>query len=243
MNVPIAPIGLSVIVGAGDEVTGVYPEVLRNMEARDGCSFKFSVVPRARLEVLFESGKADLLIPATRTPRRDEFGVFVPLIFSRATLVSVTSERPPMLRTKDLLDRSEFKVGVVRGFDYGPAYGALVTELAKQGRLLQDVDALSVARLLQIGAVDGVIISPATLLGAIKGELRTEGLSEKLRFEPLEEFTWSDSGAYISKVAISDTDEKVLIKLLERASTSGAVWKAFQKYYPAKALQGSIRAR
>lgn len=243
MNVPIAPIGLSVIVGAGDEVSGVYPEVLRNMESRDGCSFKFSVVPRARLEVLFENGKADLLIPATRTPRRDEFGVFVPLIYSRATLITVNSDRPAMLRAKDVMDLPDFKVGVVRGFDYGPAYGAMVTELAKQGRLVQEVDAVSIARMLQLGAVDGIIISPATLLGAIKGEPKTEGLSDKLRFEPLEEFPWSDSGAYISKVAVSDADEKILVKLLERANTSGAVWRAFQKYYPAKALQGSIRAR
>lgn len=72
MNVPIAPIRFSVIFGAGDEVSGVYPEVLRNMEARDGCSFKFSLVP---------------------------------LIYSRAVLVSVASERTLMLRVRDVLER------------------------------------------------------------------------------------------------------------------------------------------
>jgi polar amino acid transport system substrate-binding protein len=105
------------------------------------------------------------------------------------------------------------------------------------------VDALSVARMMQAGAVDVLILSPATLVGAIQGEPKTEGLAEKLRFEPLEEFTWGDSGAYISRTAMSDADAKVLNALLERASTSGAVWKAFQKYYPTKALVGSIRAR
>lgn len=243
INVPIAPIGLSVVVSDDHSVTGVYPDVLRGAELKEGCSFNFSVVPRARLDVLFDAGQADLLIPASKSPRRDTQGVFVPLIGSRATLISMLSDRPAFHNAKELLDQRELKVGVVRGFDFGPAYQALLKELTSQGRVVQDMDALSVARLLQAGVVDLTIMAPSILVGAIQGESKTEGLLEKLRFEPIEELPWGDSGAYISRTALSEADQKALRNLLERSASTGAVWKAFQRYYPAKVLVGSIRPR
>jgi polar amino acid transport system substrate-binding protein len=243
INVPIATVGLSVFVGPNNRVSGVYPDVLLSGAAKAGCSFNFTVVPRARLEALFTAGQADLLIPASKSPRRDELGIFVPLIHSRATLISLMSQRPVMLHTQDVLDRTDLKVGVVRGFDFGPVYIQLVKDLTQQGRVVQEVDALSVARLLMSGAIDLAIMSPSILVGSIHGQSMTEGLLERLRVEPLEEFTWGDSGAYISKASLSEADQNTLRVLLEQSSSTGAVWNAFQKHYPAKSLEGSIRTR
>ncbi|APW43291.1 substrate-binding periplasmic protein [Rhodoferax saidenbachensis] len=242
INVPIAPIGLSVFVAPDNTVSGVYPEILRSMSTKEGCTFEFSVVPRARLDVLFESGRADLLIPASRSPLRDEQGLFVPLIYSRATLITVASERPAVKTAQDLLTRRDIRVGVVRGFDFGPGYQLLVRELAEQGRLVQEVDAASVARLMQSGAVDLTIMAPNILLGALQGEPKVAGLVPRLRYEAIEELPWGDSGAYISK-HLNEADTNSLREALERSSKSGAVWKAFLRYYPANALVGSIRSR
>jgi polar amino acid transport system substrate-binding protein len=242
--VPISPIGLSVFVAADNTLQGVYPDILRGMASRDGCSFEFSVVPRARLDALYEAGRADVLIPASRSPRRDEFGLFVPLVNSRAMLISVAGERPPIHSAQELLERKDIKLALVRGFDFGTAYTALVKELTRQGRVVQDVDATSVARLLQAGTADMTIMAPSILIGALQGESKTAGLAEKLRYEAIEELPWSDSGAYISsKSSLSDADRAALRELLERSARSGTVWKAFQRYYPANALTGSIRAR
>jgi polar amino acid transport system substrate-binding protein len=244
VQVPIAPIGQSVFVAADGSVQGVYPEVLRSVAAKEGCSFEFTVVPRARLDALYEAGKVDLLLPASRSPRRDEFGEFVPLVYSRAMLISTNAERPALRSAQELLDHKEIKLALVRGFDFGPAYTTLVKELVRQGRVVQDVDALSVARLLQSGAADMTIMAPPLLLGAIQGEAKTAGLAEKLRFEAIEELPWGDSGAYIArKSTLPEADKAQLRELLERLSKSGALWKAFLRYYPASALNGSIRSR
>ncbi|WP_394777336.1 substrate-binding periplasmic protein [Undibacterium sp.] len=241
INVPISPIGLSVVVN-GDAVSGVYPDVLRAASSKDGCSFEFSVVPRARLDAMFESGKADLLIPASKSARRDAQGIFVPMIFGRATVITVTSSRPPVRSAQDLLDRRELKVALVRGFDFGEGYQKLVKELTRQGRVFLDTDTVSVARLLQSGIADVTIMAPSIMAGAIQDEPRTPGLLEKLRFEPIDELPWSDSGAYISR-ALSEADRTALRELLERSAKSGMVWNAFQRYYPADALAGSIKPR
>ena len=242
INVPIAPIGLTVFVTSDNTVSGVYPEILRSVGPKEGCTFEFSVVPRARLDLLFEGGRADLLIPASRTPARDELGIFVPLTQSRATLISVASDRLVIRNAQELIDRQEIKVGLVRGFDFGPAYQALVKELTRQGRVVLDVDAASIARTLQSGAIDMTIMAPSILIGAMQADPKAARLLEKLRTEPIDELPWGDSGAYISKT-LSDADKATLKDLLERAGKSGAVWKAFQRFYPANALSGSMRAR
>lgn len=238
--VPVAPTGQSVIIES-DTIKGIYPDLLRVLSDKEACAFNFSAVPRARLEVLFETGRADLLIPASKTPKRDAHGVFVPLIQNRAMLISLQSNRASIASAQDLLDQSNLKVAVVRGFDYGPAYQELVAALEKQGRVIMEVDGLSVARLLKAGTVDATIMAPSIVAGAMQDDERVRDLITSLRFESLRELPWGTSGAYISNRSLSAEDKAALQAALERAARSGVVWKGFQQYYPPAVLQGSIR--
>ncbi len=241
--VPVAPIGLSVTV-TGEEVAGVYPEVLRSSLAREGCPLKFSVVPRARQELMFETGRADLLVPATRTPKRDESGVFVPMVSSRAMVISMMhAERAPLRNLADLQARREIRVVLVRGFDYGESYQALIKELDQQGRLLLAVDAVSVARMLGNGMAEATVMAPSILVGAMLGDARVRPLLEQLRYEPMDELPWGESGVYVSKTALSEADRQSLLALLERAAKSGQIWREFVKHYPPGSLTGSVRPR
>ncbi len=240
IQVPVAATGLSVIID-NDGIKGIYPELLRNMAEREGCSFAFSAVPRARLEVLFEAGRADLLIPASKTPKRDAFGTFIPLIHNRAQLISLQSVRPAIKSAGELLEQTSLKVALVRGFDYGAAYQELVAALEKQGRAVFEVDSLSVARLLKAGSADATIMAPSILAGALQTDERVRELMERLRFESLAELPWGDSGAYVSNQSLSAQDQSTLQAALERAAQSGVVWKGFQKRYAPAVLQGSIR--
>ncbi len=246
IQVPVAPIGLSVAVavnGGVESINGVYPDLLRKLFAREACKLQFSVVPRARLEAMFEAGKADLLVPATRTPRRDLFGDFVPMVSSRALLISINPERPPVRSLAELLERTELRVALVRGYDYGEVYQGLIKTLSEQGRLQLTVDPVSVARMLDGGMVDLTLMAPSIFIGALQGDVRVKSLLSKLRYEALDELPWSESGIYVSKAALSEPYRQALIGLLERAAKSGEVWRSFQQHYPASSLKDSIRPR
>lgn len=239
LQVPVAPLGLSVTV-SDDGIGGVYPEILRGMA---GCEVVFTVVPRARQEAMFEAGRSDLLVPASKTPRRDEWGHFVPLIQARATLVSLAGERAPLRSLQELRERRELRVAVVRGFDYGEAYQALLTDLRAQGRLATEADATSVGRLLAAGMADLTIMAPSILIGALHGDARVRPLLERLRVEPVEELPWTDSGLYVSRSAVSEADRLALSAALDRSARGGAVWRAFLRHYPPGSLSESIRPR
>lgn len=240
INVPVAAIGLSVLV-QGEAVSGIYPDLLRGLSDKDACTFALTAVPRARLEVLFETGRADLLIPASKTPKRDTLGTFVALVQNRALLLSIQSKRPAIGSVRELLDHPTLKVALVRGFDYGQAYQDMVTALGQQGRLILEVDALSVARLLKAGTADVTIMAPTILAGAVQGDERVREMVDKLRMETLDELPWGTSGVYISNTAVSAADRAVLQDALERAARSGDVWKSFQRYYSPAILKGGIR--
>jgi len=238
---PVSSNGASVMID-GEQVKGIYPDVLRSIGAKTGCNIVFSVVPRARQVALFNTGKADVLAPASRTPGRDQSGTFIPMINHRAMLISVNNGRAPITSAQDLLSRKELRVAVVRGFDYGEHYTALTTELQKQGRLFVEVDVLAVARLLHAGSADVTIMGPTLMAGAIRRESRVHGLQEKLKAEAIPELPWIQSGAYLSN-ALKPEDQAILREALEKAGKSNQIMEGYLRYFRADVLTDSVRPR
>jgi len=244
IQVPVALIGMSTTQLENGSVGGIYPEAFQGAALKAGCKLVYSVVPRARLEVLFEVGKADILMPASRTPARDKLGIFVPMISHRATLLSLANgARAPLASAQDLLDRKELRVAVVRGYDFGEQYQWLVRELARQGRLYQEVDTVAIARLMQAGAIDVTIMGPTTFHGAVQRDPRVAGLADRLRVEPIPELPWNTSGIYISRHSLTPEDQATLRELLEKVAKSPAILEAFQRIYKQDWLAESVRPR
>lgn len=240
--VPVAAIGNSVIIN-GAAISGLYPELLRDLGEKHGCRFAFSAVPRARLEAMFVAGQADILIPATRTPTRDKHGHFVPLIASRAVLMSIDSVRAPIRSARELIERKELRVTLVRGFDYGDAYQELVAELTRQGRVYLEADAVGVARLLNGGLADLTIMAPGILAGAVENDARVAAMLPKLRIEAIPELPWGFAGAYISRRSVDEADRAQLESMLDGAARSGTVWELFKRYYQPNILAEGMRPR
>ena len=242
ITTPLAALGLSVIMD-GEAIHGIYPGILRTTQSKETCMFAMTAVPRARQELLFESGRADILLPASQTPRRDALGVFVPLTYSRAALISVNSKRAPITTLKELLDARDLKLALVRGYDYGPAYQGLITELTRQGRLQMESDPMNIARLLQSGVIQATVMAPTILAGTLVEDERLRGLAEKLRYESLEELPWLGNGVYLSKTALSEADHQALLEFFSQIAKSGAVWEGFQQFYEPSVLKVGLKPR
>jgi polar amino acid transport system substrate-binding protein len=242
LNAPVSPLGMSVIV-RGQTVSGTYSTLLHDLGEREGCEIRYTPVPRARQEALFETGRADLLIPASRTPRRDKFGYFIPLVASRAAIVSIDHARAPLRSFNELLERKELRVALVRGFDYGDNYQALVKQLSAQGRVFFESDAIGVARLLNAGFADVSVLTPATIGGAILNDQRVASMIDKLRIELVDDLPWGESGIYVSKATVSAKDRAVLEHMINSAVKSGLVWESVRKPYPPTLIEGTMRSR
>ena len=225
----------------GDEAVGVMPDMFKRLASATGCSFRWSLVPRIRLEAMFESGTADLLLVATESERRDRHGTFVPLVESRATLISLASERPRVSNFDELLARRELRVALVRGYDYGEQYLELIKKLSTQRRVYFEPDPVAVGRLMAHGMADVTIMPPTAFAGALRDDARVSFLLPKLRVEPLGELPWIKTGIYLSNKALSPGDRDILKRALTSAQRSGAWWSTINQFYSKADLADHVR--
>jgi polar amino acid transport system substrate-binding protein len=240
INVPASATGHSVTVN-GAEVGGLIPEVLNQIGAKAGCTFRWSAVPRMRLETMFETGTADLMVAATQVERRDKHGLFIPIVETRPILLSINSERAPVRSIAELLQRRELRVALVRGFDYGAPYQAMIATLTAQGRVYMEADVRSVARLIAASMADVTIMPASAFIGGLQGDARIDGLRGKLRIEPLDELPWIKSGIYLSKKSLSRADREVLEQALTASVKSGVWWQQLKRYYTPALLNDNTR--
>ncbi|WP_339937256.1 substrate-binding periplasmic protein [Undibacterium luofuense] len=243
IQVPMAPTGFSVFVRQG-KPEGVYPDMLRQIATASGCKMTFSVVPRARLEMLFETGQADVLIPAIRTSRRDRHGIFVPLLYTRATLIGMRQQGvTPPASLDAVLKNPALQIGLVRGFDYGDAYMNWMQSLQQQNRVQLESDPVSVARLMKAGSVQYTMMAPYIFAGSVAQDARVADMAASMQYLPVPEVDWTDSGIYLSLHSLNETDRNHLKKALEEAARSGVVWKSFQQYYGPDVLNAGSKPR
>lgn len=240
IEVPMAPIGLSVGFD-GERAVGLYPTLLRELAATSGCEFQMRRVPRARLQKMFESGQADLLIPASASPSRDADGEFVPLIQVRASLVTLGRDKPNLRSLAELVAQPDYKLAVVRGFSFGAAYDNAVATLRAQRRLVEEPDAVGVARALRQGLAHATIMTASIIVSTLVTEPELTPLVKQLRLDPLEELGWSESGLYLSRHSLSEADRRALRQAFGQSARGGRVWQLFNESYPAGSLGGSIR--
>lgn len=239
---PILPSGLTVIA-KGNSFSGIVPDFLAQVSEKSGCKFSFQLVPKSRQEALFEGGQADLLLTAVRTPKRDQFGSFVPLVQLRATLISIEAGQGAISSSQELIARTQVKLLAVRGFDYGVAYQRVLEDMQQQGRLVFETDAISVARVMKSNPQYVTIMAPTIFAGMLQTDSRLTELIGKVRYEKLEELPWTESGIYISNKSLGGVDRQTLRQHMEKLANSDAIWKAYQQYYTADVVRIGLRPR
>ena len=222
-------------------VGGVIPDFYRALGKKAGCQFNFTIVPRARLEVLFSVGEADLLIAATRSPERDKHGQFVPLFRYRATLVAMRPSGKVIHSVDELAARDDLRLCVVRGFDYGPAYRKLLAELDKKKRLCLATDTRQVLRMIHANLADVSILLPSSAFATSREDSALSGNADKLRFETLDDLPWQDAGVYVSTKSLAAPDQALLLKVLRSESASDTIMQAYESIFPDNMLKISAR--
>lgn len=222
----MAELGIAV-AAEGDRLSGVYPTLLKEVGPAAGCDFVVSQVPRARQQRMLENGQADLLIPASRSPGRDEHAEFVPLIEVRSGLISLGRERPAIQSLQQLVAASDYKLAVVRGFSYGTPYDTAVAQLRAKQRVIDEADVVGVVKALRKGLAQGTIMAPYILASTLAREPQLAPLLKDLRVDWLDEFPWNDAGVYLSRRSLSEADREQLRQAFNKVARSGRAYQLF----------------
>jgi len=248
ISMPVAPTGFNALV-KGEQVQGVYPDLMRQIGDRLDCDFTFPVVPRARLALMFfDSREADLFLPASRTAERDRKAVFVPMLKLTPTLITLKAgnkEAPPS-DLRGLLARSSWRAAVVRSYTWGDEYDALLRQLEADKRVDYVADLRTVLLMLRSGRVEFSILPPTLLYSAVHAPgpdqeaLPQLAAIDDMRFQSLGGLPRSEVGAYLSTQSLSPADLALLREGLARAARDGTLLRSLQRYYPAEILRADV---
>ncbi|RZJ10664.1 MAG: hypothetical protein EOP39_08150 [Rubrivivax sp.] len=235
----MAPVGLSVRFD-GAQGAGIYPALLQEVGAAAGCEFRIYRVPSARLQKMFETARADVMVPASVAAQRDAHGEFIPLVQVRASLLAFAASKPVPSSLAELVAQPRFKLAVVRGFTYGAAYDRTLATLRAQRRLVEEPDAAGVARALRRGLAHASVMTAHLFVGTLALEADLAPLIAHLQVQPLKELDWAESGIYLSH-RLPEADRHALRQALRQAVRSGRIWRLFNEGYPPGSLVASMR--
>ncbi|WP_373974773.1 transporter substrate-binding domain-containing protein [Chitinibacter sp. SCUT-21] len=233
--VPAAPAGKFVIANEQThEVSGVYPKLLRQSSKRVGCTFKFEIVPRARMANMFQTGEGQLIIPESQTPEKDRLGEFVPLFYSTPLIISARPELH-LSSIDDILKHPQLRVNIVRSYDWGEAYRKAIDRLRKAGMVEDVIDAAVIAKKMDADRADITIMSAHILYGNVQTLGLDTTLGKRLRYIRSNDFEPIPSGVYLSN-SLPATDRAQLKIMLQQWLNSQALWREFQATLPPDGL-------
>lgn len=219
--------GSNMVITPDNQVQGTYAQVLAQIERTSACRFVYEIAPRARILTYLKRGYVvDLLVPIIRTKERDEVAEFVPLLKSHVMLVYHQRVSGDALAA---LKAGTIKVNVVRGFDYGPEYQALLEWLRAKNQLEEVNDPATIVRKILAGRADATLMVPQNMTA----EAAELGLEKQLRSVALAEIPPNYSGVYLSRLRLSAEERSALRNQFQRLLKSGEFWKIFTAHTPA----------
>ncbi|MFZ6646928.1 substrate-binding periplasmic protein [Undibacterium sp. TJN25] len=238
--VPASPLGKMIVVdNATGQVSGIYPEMLREGGARIGCEFVFPIMSRARAEMMMPAGKADLLVGSVKSDERGAWGNFIAMTGTEWMLISNRSDAPPAT-VQELLDKPGIKLNVVRGFNYGPDYLAMLEKLERRGKLEYVKDAQTIVRKMQIGHADYAYMPSITFAGEVAALGLKDSLSKTVHYTRLGGIPTSSSGVYMSR-ALQKSDADQIQALLVQIRASGELLTRLQAIFTPEEMSSSYR--
>lgn len=218
---------------SADTGEGIDRDIADELQRRSGCRFHVSLLPRARIWQLIESGALHFSLSGISNPAREKFAAFA-WYFSNKYYLLV--RRDAQVAKLEEFERSEqLKLGVIRGFRYSESANRLVDRLDAQQRLVLSAGLPALFAALQDGQVQGMIIEPFDY-PTLQSE-RLRALTQIVEFgdPPV------PHGLIMSRAALSEAEQARWRALVEGMRRDGTVQRIFEKYFKPELARAMVQ--
>ncbi len=127
--------------------TGINKDIIEELSRRMGIAFDERVMPRARITSRIEEGSLPMSVSTVITPKSERYSYFIPY-FSQRNHVLI-HEGVGLSTQDELLERTDLKVGIIRGYTYGENYDKLIEQLKKKRMIVEARDSDSLYKMLK----------------------------------------------------------------------------------------------
>lgn len=203
---------------------GIDKDVADELIRRSGCQFSVTVMPRARIWQLIESGALDFSLSGITNDARDRFAGFAWYFSNKYYLLVRKDAR--VQRVADFENNAALKLGAIRSFRYGPSANRLLDRLDAEQRVSYSTSLDPLYQVLLSNRVQAMIIEPFDY-PAIEGtRLREQTAIVEFDDPPVLH------GLIMSRRALTAPQQQAWRALVDGMRADGTVQRIFEKYFP-----------
>lgn len=202
--------------------TGIDKDFSEELMRRSGCKLNVSVLPRARIWQLLESGALDFSLSGITNVERERFASFA-WYFSNKYYLLLRNE----LKLKSLNDfekNPELKLGAIRSFWYSNNANLLIDKLRGENRVLYASGFEPLYKIFQNGQIQGMIVEPFDYPQIENTVIREQSMIIDTEDAAI------PHGLIMSKKSLSTLEQEKWRALVLSMRRDGSVTKIFRKY-------------
>lgn len=206
-----------------DTDTGIDKDFADELIRRSGCEVRVSLMSRARIWKLIESGALDFSLSGIANAERNRYASFA-WYFSNKYYLLVRKDSG-IHQLSDFEHNDQFQLGVIRSFRYSDSANKLVDTLAAANRVSQagGLEPLYEALILQ--RIQGMIIEPFDYPAIDAKSIRDVTTIVEFNDPAV------PHGLIMSKKALSPAEQQKWRDLVNEMRADGTVRRIFEKYF------------
>lgn len=208
---------------SADTDTGIDKEVADELIRRSGCKVTVSLMPRARIWQLIESGALDFSLSGITNTERDTFAGFA-WYFSNKYYLLVRKDAG-VRNLADFENNNKLQLGTIRSFRYSETANQLVDKLQAANRLSQAGGLTPLYQTLMRNRIQGMIIEPFDFPALEEKKIRDITVIVEFKDPSI------PHGLIMSKKALPPAEQERWRWLVNGMRTDGTLLRIFSKYF------------
>lgn len=203
--------------------TGIDKDVADELIRRSGCKVSISVMARARIWQLIESGALDFSLSGISNAERDKFAGFA-WYFSNKYYLLVRKDAGVRSQA-EFAQNEKLQLGVIRSFRYSETGNQLVDKLQTANRVSQGGGLSPLYQTLMLNRIQGMIIEPFDYPTLEEKKIRDVTSIIEFNDPPV------PHGLIMSKKSLSQQEQEKWRTLVSNMRSDGTMRRIFAKYF------------
>lgn len=204
---------------------GIDKDIAEELIRRSGCKVSVSLMPRARIWQLIESGALDFSLSGITNPERERFAAFAWYVSNKYYLL--TRKDAGVAKVSDFERNDRLQLGVIRSFRYSNNANQMVDRLTVASRVSQAGGLSPLYELLMANKIQGMIIEPFDYPALDEKKIRDVTTIVEFNDPAV------PHGLIMSKKALAVEEQEKWRALIEGMRGDGAMRRIFERYFKA----------
>ncbi len=202
---------------------GIDKDIADELARRSGCKINMTLMPRARIWQLIESGALDLSLSGITNEERDKFASFA-WYFSNKYYLLVRKDTG-VRQLSDFQADGKLRLGVIRAFRYSKNANRLVDALNEEQRVTYSTSLEPLYKVLSSNSIQGMIIEPFDYSQVSNTSIRDFTMIIETRDPSI------PHGLIMSNKSLPLKEREKWSALVAEMRTDGTMLRIFNKYF------------